>query len=151
MTPKWLQNGATGGPKTIQGALRTDKRKLNMNSLIFGRPAGPKWSPKITPKSNKMDLDPLLLALKKNVISQNPFFTFFLHFGSLPTLEIKPKRYTVCKKRRSALSDKKLYFSETLAKKSHPEPPKNKTKHKKILQAPLWKTTRKNVSKKRFL
>ena len=70
------QNGTKSGPKTIQGALRTDKRKLIMNSLIFGRPGSPKWSPKITPKSNKMDLDPLLLALKKRDFPEAVFLRF---------------------------------------------------------------------------
>ena len=65
MIPTLLQNGAQSGPKTIQRALRTEKHKPILNSWIFGRPGTPKWSPKITQKSNKMDLDPLLLALKK--------------------------------------------------------------------------------------
>ena len=77
MSPKWLQNGAKSGPKTIQGALRTDKRKLIMNSLIFGRPGGPKWSPQIIPKSIKKDLDPLSLALKKTLFPRTLFLRFF--------------------------------------------------------------------------
>ena len=76
-TPELLQNGTKSRPKTIQGALRTDKRKLIMNSLIFGRPGSPKWSPQITPKWNKMDLDPLLLALKKTWFPRSLFLRFF--------------------------------------------------------------------------
>ena len=74
MTPKSIKNGTTSGTKTIQGALWREQRKLIMNSLIFGRPRSPKWSPKINPKSIKLDLETLLLALEKTLISQRPFF-----------------------------------------------------------------------------
>jgi len=52
----------------------------------------------------------------------------FLYFGSPKTLEIKPKRCTVCKNGAGALLGRKLYFSEKWTKQDPPGRPKNKKK-----------------------
>ena len=145
MTPKWFQNGAKSGPKTIQGALRTDKRKLIMNSLIFGRRGGPKWRPKIIKKSIKITLELLLSALKKTMIFQELCFPFFSTFYRSPTLNIKPKRYTVYKKRGSALFEKKLYFPKKLPKRRHPGDPKRDKNAKNSSRRPSGNPLRKNL------
>ena len=110
MTPKWLQNGAQSGPKTIQGALRTENHKLRLICSIFGRPGAPKWRPKITKKLEKPDsAESTFLFPQKTMISKTHVLLYFPSFGNPKTLEIKPKRCTVCKNRGSALFDRSAH------------------------------------------
>jgi hypothetical protein len=57
------------------------------------------------------------------MISKRALFTFFLDFGSPETLEIKPKRCTVCKKRGSTFFDKSPHFLKQMVKKEPPNAP----------------------------
>ena len=74
------------------------------------------------------------------MISKRPFLTFFLDFGSPETLEIKPKRYTVCEKRWSTLFDKIPNFLRKFGKKEPPNAPQNSKNTKKTLAMIFLKT-----------
>ena len=59
------------------------------------------------------------------MISKRALFTFLIDFGSPETLEIKPKRCTVCKNRGSALFDRSPHFFKKIIKKEPPNAPQN--------------------------
>ena len=87
------------------------------------------------------------------MISKTPFLLFFLCFGSPKTSKIKPKRYTVCKKRGSAFFAKKNCIFQKLHQKITTQETldlETRQKHKKHLQAALWKPFEKYFQKHEF-
>ena len=77
---KLPQHGTTNGPKTIPETLQRDVRELKANSVIWGRPKTPKWSQKITLKSQKNSFGAFEKYSKKTDFPGAVFSQFFVDF-----------------------------------------------------------------------
>ena len=97
MTTKCYKDGAKSGPKTTLGTLRTTTQKLEINSVILGRPGPPKRSPKTHKNQEKLLRNPFLWSLKKNAFSEGLFYVFLGILGGPRPWKSSQNAVRVCK------------------------------------------------------
>ena len=123
-TPKWRQNGAKSGTKTTLETLQTQKMKLNLNSVILGRPGAPKRSPKTPQKQEKLLWNLISWSLKNDAFPE-AFFLLFLPFWEIPDPGNQAKTlYCRSKSRFQIFTEKTQTFQNTTENASPNDPPK---------------------------